>query len=211
MSKLIFKQDVIEFINRDCKLHGHGRKKWWAENLGVSSMTLSHWLVGRRQPSAKHLENIHILCESVFANNEKSELADSLWQAYYDKKELPAEILKAVCEKLLKSGDLQTRLIALLSYLFEQSKPAPYHEPPVMNSLRNRLGWLYESANLDAGFKPAKIETTQLLELSTAGSGEKKVIKKYLSAQQTELGGRWRVYDCSLDDLKSKLDWQLPA
>ncbi len=211
MSKYLYKQNSVEFINRDCEFHGHGRKKWWAENLGVSSMTLSHWIVGRRHPSAKHLENIFILCEAVASNNEKSGLADNLWQAYYEKKELPTEILKAVCENLLRSNGLKTRLLALLSYLFEKSKPSPYSEPPVIHSWRNRIGWLYESAGLNPGFKPAEIDTTPLLEISSASTGDMKTIKKYLRAHQTELGKKWNVYDCSLNDLKSKLDWQQPA
>jgi len=208
MSKLLYESNIIEFVNRDCELRGHGRKKWWAENLGVSSMTLSHWIVGRRHPSTKHLENLFVLSESIIADQERTKLADSLWKSYYDKRVIQPEILKVVVENLLRSSCLQPRLLALLVYLFEKTTPSPYSEPPIMHPLRNRLGWLYESAGLDGGFKPADTETIRLLELSDTVTGDQKIIKKYLSTDQTELGKKWRVYDCSLGKLKANLDWK---
>lgn len=172
-------------------------------------MTLSHWLAGRRRPSARRMEHIYFLCETVAADSEKETLVDMLWQAYYEERPVPAALLLVTCEKLLRSSGLKTRTLALLSWLFER-EPPPKISPPAFAIWRNRLGWLYESAGLKPGFEPAPAEGGNLLEISTS-AGDSRTIKSYLSAQQTLLGKKWNLYDCSLDDLKVKLEWRKTA
>ncbi|HEX21686.1 MAG TPA: hypothetical protein ENH19_03430 [Actinobacteria bacterium] len=202
---------IIEYLRRDCDSYGRGRKKWWAQQLDVSNMTLSHWLVGRRQPNAFHMEQIYSIYESVAGNREKKDLADSLWQAYYNEQPIAPIWLWTTAEQLMRADGLSTRLLALISWFLEKFPPTSFNEPPLIPIKRNRLGWLCESAGLEPGFDPAPIKTVTLLEMAVGLNKDNKDLKHYLRNQQTELGKKWRLYDCQLDDLKEKLQWRQPA
>ena len=114
-------------------------------------------------------------------------------------------------EQLMRADGLSTRLLALISWFLEKFPPTSFNEPPLIPIKRNRLGWLCESAGLEPGFDPAPIKTVTLLEMAVGLNKDNKDLKHYLRNQQTELGKKWRLYDCQLDDLKEKLQWRQPA
>ena len=74
--------EVLRFLRTDCQIHGRGRKKWWADRLRVAPMMISHWLAGRRLPSAGHLSAIYFLVEQVKAEKQKAGYSDLLWRHY---------------------------------------------------------------------------------------------------------------------------------
>ncbi len=201
--------EVLRFLRTDCQIHGRGRKKWWADRLRVAPMMISHWLAGRRLPSAGHLSAIYFLVEQVKAEKQKAGYSDLLWRHYYDNQEIDPLILRSTAERLLVSKGLSSRLLALLSWLFEKYRPQPYQliELPLHPLWQNRLGWLHESAGLVPGFEPRALrENGVLLELEPSDFGP--AFEKYLAGQQTAFGKKWRLYDCSMDHLKEQLDWR---
>ena len=201
--------EILQFVQTDCQIHGRGRKKWWADQIGIAPMMLSHWLAGRHSPSAGHLNDIYFITEEIKAENQKSDLSEFLWRHYYDNGVLDPYILRNVAERLLISKGLNSRLLALLSWLFEEFSPKPYEivELPLSALWQNRLGWLYESAGLNPGFEPRLCRQTQsLLEIGPTDFGNR--LDKYLTQKQTSLGKRWDLYDCPLDELKEQINWR---
>lgn len=201
--------EIVQFIKTDCQIHGRGRKKWWADQLGVAPMMLSHWLSGRRSPSSGHLNDIYSTAEQIKAENQKAHYADILWRHYYDNQAIDPFILRSAAERLMVSKGLPSRLLGLLSWLFEEFRPQAYEfgELPLSALCKNRLGWLYDSAGLKPGFEPHPFKQIQpLLEIGQIDSSN--VMEKYLSRQQTSLGKRWHLYDFPLSELKEQLSWR---
>ena len=201
--------EILQFVQTDCQIHGRGRKKWWADQLGIPPMMLSHWLAGRRSPSAGHLNDMHFIVEEIKAESQKADFSEFLWRHYYDNWSLDPVILRSVAERLLLSKGLNSRLLALLSWLFEEFSPKPYEiaELPLSALWQNRLGWLYESAGLNPGFEPRLFEQTRpLLEIGPTNLGNR--LEKYLTRKQTSLGKRWGLYDCPLNELKEQFNWR---
>ena len=201
--------EILQFVQYDCQIHGRGRKKWWADQIGIAPMMLSHWLAGRRSPSAGHLNGIHFIAEEIKAESQKADLSEFLWRHYYDNLALDPVILRSVAERLLLSRGLNSRLLALLSWSFEEFSPRQYEiaELPLSALWQNRLGWLYESAGLDPGFEPRLFEQTRsLLEIGPTNSGNR--LEEYLTRKQTSLGKRWDLYDCPLNELKEQFNWR---
>ncbi len=211
----IKKQDndsaIIDFMRRDCAGKGHGRKKWWAERLGVSQMTLSHWFVGRRKPNAAHWNTLFTVSEELQANNEKEMWSNWLWQKYYDNREIEPILLKQVAKNLMKTNGLQSRVLALLSWFFTKLEPPLIEQSDFFGVSRwqNKMGWLYESAGLESDLKPARLSKPgTVLDMSNLDISNSDVYRSYLESQQTDLGRKWQLYDCALDELKEKLDWR---
>lgn len=207
----VYKQKLalIEYMYQDCLQHGYGRKKWWAEKLNVSPMMISHWIAGRRNPNASHFNEIYIAIEEIIASQQKVVWSDFLWKRYYENNKISDSLLFNIVENLLKSEGLPTRLLALLSWFFENNTIKPCLQPPVVSLWKNRLGWLYESAKRKPGFSSSKLKKTgTLLEISTPDMLEEKYFKEYLLSKQTNLGHKWQLYDCSLDTIKEQLNWR---
>lgn len=203
--------DLIEFIRQDCLTNGHGRQKWWADRLGVSQMMVSHWLNERRKPSALHLNDIYRLNEQIKAEREKGDWLNHLWCAYYFDADFLSPVIRSIAIRLLTAEGLPVRALALLSWFFERfvTEPQPEHEVPIAPLWRNRLGWLYESSGLNPGYQPKELqETGALLEISKSGVIKGPFIHKYLKSKQTDLGRKWQVYDCSLDEIKEQISWR---
>jgi hypothetical protein len=200
---------IIDFVRRDCATFGRGRKKWWANKLGVSQMSLSHWLVGRRTPNAAHLNAVFIAHEELQANNEKKIWTNLLWQNYYEHKDFEPSLLRAIAQKLIKADGLQSRTLALLSWMFAKYPPPDSGQSLNVSRWSNRLGWLYESAGLQSSIEPIEAnEVGHLLEISGLDTSAGDHWRAYFEDQQTELGRKWHLYDCPLDDLKEELDWR---
>lgn len=172
-------------------------------------MMLSHWLSGRRSPSAGHMNHIYLTVEQIKAENQKAYFSDFLWRQYYDNQAIDPFILRSAAERLMVSKGLPSRLLGLLSWLFEEFRPQAYEfaELPLSALCQNRLGWLYESAGLKPGFEPRPFKQIQpLLEFGQIDLSN--VLEKYLSGQQTSLGKRWHLYDFPLSELKEQLSWR---
>ncbi len=202
---------MIDFMRQDCANTGHGRKKWWANKLSVSQMTLSHWLVGRRTPSASHWNTFFIISEELQANNEREMWSNWLWKNYYDNSGIEPILLKQVAKNLLKTDGLQSRVLALLSWFFAKYEPPPLEQSEFFGASqwRNKMGWLYESAGLQSNLKPIGLnEPETLLDVSNLDLSDSDVARSYLKGQQTELGRKWQLFDCSMETLKDKLDWR---
>ena len=200
---------IVEFLRRDCETNERGRKKWWADKLGVSPMMLSHWLVGRRRPNAAHISKLFFAYEELKASKEREAWSTWLWQNYYDNKDVAPALLKNVAQSLMKADGLQSRTLALLSWFFSKSKPMPFAQSEILNVgiWNNKIGWLYESAGLQSDLKPERANgSAMLLDVSSFERSDH--FYSYLERQQTELGRKWRLYDCPLDELKEKLDWR---
>ena len=74
---------------------------------------------------------------------------------------------------------------------------------------QNKMGWLYESAGLQSNLLPARLNKPgTLLDMSNLDISTNDVYRSYLESQQTDLGRKWQLYDCALDELKEKLDWR---
>ena len=212
--RIITKKDtiaIIAFLLQDCQTNGHGRKKWWANRLGVSQMTLSHWVAGRRKPNAAHLNALFVAYEELQSNREKEIWSNLLWQNYYENKAIAPSLLRAIAQRLMKADGLQSRTLALLSWFFAKYAPSHYEPSESLNvsHWNNRLGWLYESAGLQSGLKPSRSNGNgTLLEISTFDNKNGHLFRSYLERQQTSLGRKWHLYDCPLDEIKEKLNWR---
>ncbi len=202
---------IIDFIQRDCIDNGHGRKKWWANKLDVSQMTLSHWLVGRRTPNASHWNTLFMVSEELQATNERDMWSNWLWQNYYDNIGIEPIILKQVAKNLMKAEGLQSRVLALLSWFFAKYEPPPFEQSEFFNAnhWRNKMGWLYESAGLQSNLAPIRLNKPEaLLDIPNLDPSDSDIARFYLEGQQTELGRKWQLFDCSMAALKEKLDWR---
>ncbi|MHB8168995.1 MAG: hypothetical protein ACYDET_05015 [Thermoleophilia bacterium] len=172
-------------------------------------MMLSHWLSGRRSPNASHMSDIYLTAEQIKAESQKAYFSDILWRHYYDNQSIHPFILRNAAEQLMASKGLPSRLLCLLSWLFEEFRPQAYEfaELPLSALCQNRLGWLYESAGLNPGFEPRPFKQIQpLLEIGQIDLSN--VLEKYLARQQTSLGKRWHLYDFPLSELKEQLSWR---
>lgn len=202
---------IIDFVKRDCADRGRGGKKWWAHKLGISQMTLSHWLTGRRQPNASHLNAIYVAREEFEASKQKSVWLDLLWQSYYENKGLDGLLLKTVGLHLMKADGLQSRNLALLSWLFEKYEVPSFEQAEVLTTSHwnNKIGWLYESAGLGSRVNPIQLKApATLLETNELNLVKSENLRLYFERQQTDLGRKWFLYDCPLDHLKEKLGWR---
>ncbi len=202
---------IIDFVRQDCTERGRGRKKWWANKLGVSQMTLSHWLTGRREPNAAHLNEFYIAYEEFQANKQKTAWSYWLWQNYYENRDIDGVLLKAVALHLIKVDGLSSRTLALLSWCVAKYKmPAlEQSEAPYASLWNNKIGWLYESAGLESYFSPVRLSSPgTLLETADFDLQNRTMLRAYFERQQTDLGQKWFLYDCPLDGLKEKLNWR---
>ncbi len=191
---------IIENLQKDCNFHGYGRKKWWANQLGIPPLTLSHWLAGRQKPNARHSMFIH----EIFQQNEKEKelqiFKEYFWDCYYQGKPVPPKIFPAILLQILSSSLLDSRTLALLSRLVEKNQPT--FEIPESGKIKNRLGWLLEISGQPTPFPVDRsINTQTLLHLSTKIPH----FKKYSQQYQTQVGKKWRVYDVPLNTLKQSL------
>lgn len=202
--------ELTELVRQDCAEQGRGRKVWWAKRLGVSPMTLSHWICGRRQPSARHLQAIQVVADELESARHKSAWSDLLWQHYYDDSQIPGNALALIIQQLVRSSGLDTRLIALLSYLLERIEMAPIIVPRD-TAWGNRLGWLLESAGRSVQWNPAKKPSpTSFIEISDRSETSDQMLE-FIEGQRTPLGRRWDLYDCDISQIKKELAWRKPS
>lgn len=202
---------LIDFVRNDCEARGRGGKKWWASKLEVSQMTLSHWLVGRREPNAFHMSAFYIAFEESQANKEKAAWTNWLWQNYYENRELDPALLKAVALQLVKADGLQSRTWALLSWYLAKYGASPFKETELLAATRwsNKVGWLYESAGLEVHVEPIRSSAPgMILDIAVLDLPRGDKYRSYLERQQTALGKKWFLYDCPLERLKEKLSWR---
>lgn len=173
-------------------------------------MMVSHWLVGRRGPSAAHFGAMTVVLQTESAEREKALWSEFLWQSYYEGVEVFPGVLRAVAEKLLTAEGLPARLLALLSWYFEKRPPLSYAADEVALSplWRNRMGWLYESAGLSCGYGPEVLPRTGALSEISARANPGMALRRYLARQQTAQGQKWQLYDLDIRKLKKELDWQ---
>ncbi len=191
--------DLLRQIKSDCAHYGYGRKKWWADQLGVPPLTFSHWLAGRQKPNGKHA----LLLEEMLYQGERDKRRKTwkeyLWDCYYSGESISSKILPAVILEILSLSYLDSRTLALLSHVVEREKLVL--EEPSSNKLKNRVGWLLEISGQKAPFKPARSSSHFLLPLSP----KRPKLVKYLGRYQTAAGMKWRLQDCPLDKLKASL------
>ena len=202
---------IIDFVRQDCAEWGRGRKKWWALKLCVSQMTLSHWLTGRREPNAAHLNDIYITYEEFQANKQKAVWSNWLWQNYYENRDLDGILLKTVALHLVKADGLSSRTLALLSWCVAKYKVPPLEQSETLYASlwHNKIGWLYESAGLKSHLTPVWLRAPgTLLETAKFDLQNHTMLRLYFERQQTDLGQKWFLYDCLLDNLKEKLSWR---
>ncbi len=191
---------LLKKLQKDCLVHGYGRKKWWADQLGIPPLTLSHWLAGRQQPNGNHA----LMIQEVLQENEKKYdgvvWKNYLWDTYYLGEKVPAKILPLIILNVLSLPTIDTRTLALLSRFVE--KYHPIFETPLSAQNNNRLGWLIEISGQKAQFKPEqRRHNREILPLTSRS----KAFRHYLEKQQTPLGKKWHLFDCPLDTTKASL------
>jgi hypothetical protein len=189
--------DIIKLLNKDCKTHGHGRKKWWADALQVPPLTVSHWLHGRQRPNGKHSLQIQTICESAQKNNSRTVWKNLLWDCYYGNQKIPDNILSAQIIEVLSLPAIDSRTLALLSYYVERNQlEFPLQESP---ELRNRLGWLLEVSGKETDIKPHAFRRPRPILVIA----QSPALSKHLQSFQTDLGKKWKILDCPLESTKS--------
>ncbi len=192
------KLQVIERIRKDCEENGHGRKKWWADNLGIHQQTLSYWLHGHRTPSRKHFEDIDNLVSVLNKEKEFAAWKNYLFYLHYSKQKIPNDLLKDFIIKLLSSETVDSRLLGFLSFIIKNSNIENLsHLNPY---LKNRLGWLLEVSGKSPVFKPAKMKTMFFVRTPLNKSNPKTI--NYLKKIQTPAGKRWKLYDCEINEIR---------
>lgn len=191
---------ILKQLQKDCANHGYGRKKWWADQLGIPPLTLSHWLAGRQQPNGTHALRIRDILQESEKKQEGTAWKNYLWDSYYLGEAVPVKILPLIILTVLSLPVIDTRTLALLSRLVE--KHHPVIDSPTSSTLRNRLGWLLEVSGQKAPFKPEQLfHDRELLPLTS----ETREFRRYLKKQRTPLGRKWHLLDCSLDTTKASL------
>lgn len=191
---------VVERLKKDCTTHGYGRKTWWARQLGVPPLTLSHWLAGRQKPNGRNSLKISEAFKHVQEESHKKAWKEYLWDAYYTGQPIPEKILPLIILEILSRSSLDSRTAALLSHFIERAHPdIPTPDTP---ELRNRLGWLLEMTGLKPTFAPDRSAGLQTLLKLFPRSRQ---LKKYLRRYQTRWGRKWYLYDCPLETLKASL------
>ncbi len=191
---------IVQSLQKDCEANGRGRKKWWAEQLGVPALTLSHWLAGRQKPRGENAVAIYQSLEQIKEKQHKKKWVDCLWDCYYSGQEIPLPLLPLLILEILSLSVFEVRTLALVSRMIERKKP-DFPEPESAR-LKNILGWLLTVSGQKPSFSPVRHEPVQnILKYST--SSEK--LKKYFKGFQTAAGKKWRVLDCPLQSLKDSL------
>ena len=191
---------LIQKLKADCDSVGYGRKKWWADQLGIPPLTLSHWLGGRQRPNGQHVFIIKEFFDQKEDDKKFTVWKEFLWGSYYTGKSVPQEILPIILLEILSSSRLDSRTLALLSRYIERESPK--FDVPESGKLRNRLGWLLEISGQKALFSPDKsVRNSTLLKISD----KSRELKKYLHQYQTPLGKKWHLADCPLDEIKKSL------
>lgn len=190
--------NIIDQLNEDCKTHGYGRKKWWADTLQVPPLTVSHWLHGRQRPNGIHSLKIQNIINDTKNKSSKIIWKNVLWDCYYSKQKIPDKVLSAQIIEILSLPAIDSRTLALLSYYIERNQVEfPYQESP---ELRNRLGWLLEVSKKTATFEPHAFRRSQSI-LVIAQTNP--TLSKHLQSFQTDIGKKWKVFDCPIDSTKS--------
>ena len=191
---------LIKELKQDCASHGYGRKKWWANQLGIPALTLSHWLAGRQQPNGLHALTIQEILQKNKKGGEDTAWKNYLWDAYYLNEIIPIKILPLIILNVLSLPTVDPRTLTLLSHFVEKCHPT--FEIPSMGGLKNRLGWLLEVSGQKASFKPDRLPHDQILLSLTSKTRE---FLRYLRKQQTSSGRKWYLFDCSLETTKALL------
>lgn len=191
---------LIDEVRRDCASHGYGRKKWWADQLDIPPLTLSHWLAGRQQPNGAHALRIQEIFQKSKKNKEDTAWKNYLWDAYYLGETVPIRILPLIISNVLSLPTVDSRTLALLSRLVEKYRPT--FEIPSMGAPKNRLGWLLEVSAQKAPFKPEQLPNDRAF-LSLASKTRE--FLRYLKKQQTPLGRKWHLFDCPIEATKESL------
>lgn len=196
----------LSFLKENSLEYGYGRKKWWAEQIGVPQLTISHWLAGRQYPNAKNIKKIQETIAKIKASHTSMVWQDHLWEMYYQKFELSSEFLKLLTFQILQIDEIDARTLALLSLYIE--KLAPDFEVPDNHLLKNKLGWLLQTAGIKPNFKPSDFKGTAPLVKLDLLNKKSKMAVKYLKSQQTRLGKYWQLYDCPINHIKEKFIWR---
>lgn len=203
---LIYIYNMVEFllkeVQEDCLAHGYGRKKWWADRLGIPPLTLSHWLARRQHPSGSHTLRIRETLDGFVKDDRAERWKNYLWNTYYTGWRVPQALLPDIILVVLSQHGLDSRTLGLLSRVVEH---VPLIFPTVSSSLiENRIGWLLEVSGKRAPFAPVRSLSTQLfLEAGSRSQG----LQHYLKRFQTKWGKKWRIYDCPLEEIKKSLPW----
>lgn len=193
---------VTQEIARDSRAHGRGRKKWWADRLGIPPLTLSHWLAGRQSPSGRHALAIREMINAQEREEHIRTWMDRLWETHFAKEKVPSTLLPMIVVEILSVSKVDSRSWALISLFVESTKGAHW-ERPADPRLRNRLGWLLAISRIRAAWKPVRKGAPQPLSLQFAGTDP------YFQKFQTKTGKKWRILDFSLDELKNSLGMRL--
>lgn len=192
---------LFSHLEQDCQLHGLGRKKWWAHQLGIPPLTFSHWLAGRQQPNGEHTLHIKALLDQIEKDKALQGWKDLLWDSYYSHQIIPDKIFPMILFEVLSMSSLDSRTLALLSRYIEKGDPLQFPST-FPKQLINRIGWLLEVSGLKAPFLPDKsLKIDYLLQHSEGPSGLNQHIRHF----RTSTGKRWKLYDCPLDPLKDSL------
>jgi len=190
----------MEDLKSDCSHHGYGRKKWWADQLGIPPLTLSHWLAGRQRPNGKNALGIRNILKQGEDDERRTIWKEYLWESYYGGEKISGKILPLVILEILSLSTLDSRSLGLLSRLVEQERPSfpiPHRGP-----LKNRLGWLLEISGQKTSISPDRSVPNQSLLPSSLQSAS---LAKHFLRFQTNLGKKWRVFDCPLGSIKASL------
>lgn len=194
-------------VKEDCASYGYGRKKWWAEQIGVPQLTISHWFANRQLPNAKNLKSIQNELNELHTNKASEALREHLWELYYQDFNVDSYFIKFATIEILKAKEIDSRTLGLLSFYIERLGAFDF-KVPSENNLRNKLGWLLETAKVSPSFEPAKLkEPLGLIKLSIKPLN-KDLLISYLSKQQTKLGRKWHVFDCPINQIKENLIWK---
>ena len=192
------KLQVIERIRKDCEEYGHGRKKWWAENLGIHQQTLSYWLHGQRTPRAYQVQQIFDRFSIMNKPEEAQAWASLLRNSYFNHQTINQQILVTAIKTILSSSTVEVRTLAFLSYILEVSDIEELYDSNSL--LRNRLGWLLEMSGKQPNFRPAKTQYKPIINAPGSFSNPKTIA--YLKKTQTPIGKRWHIYDADLSQIK---------
>ncbi len=189
---------VIERIEKDCQEKGHGRKKWWAEILGIHQQTLSYWLHAHRRPRGQRVQQMNDLLSIMNKNSEIEIWRDYLLDIYLGDREINKTIVVEAINKIMSSEVVDSRTLGFLSFVVENTDIDDFDVRYPL--LRNRLGWLLEISGKHACFRPAKSKTMPLVDIGSSQANP--AVIKYLKKIQTPIGRRWHVYDADITDIR---------
>ncbi len=198
---------VIERIEKDCQEKGHGRKKWWAETLGIHQQTLSYWLHAHRRPRGQRVQQINNHLSIMKEAKEAQTWSSILRRSYFDQQEIDAQILITAIKQILSSETIGSRDLAFISHILENSGVDRLYDNHSL--LRNRLGWLLEASSKCPDFRPTKTKTMPFVDIGVSYTQPKAL--GYLKRVQTPLGRRWHVYDADISEIKRSFIGRLQA